>query len=82
MIRIISKPIAAALTVFLCGCISPEDYETAPVEVSTAQGIVTCQLYKHDRVIWDRAIHRPETMSVAAADAVCVAEGKRRAGQI
>jgi hypothetical protein len=51
------------------------------VKVSTPQGVVTCQLYKHDRVIWDRAISRPETMSVATADAVCVAEGKRRAGQ-
>ena len=80
MTRIATTPIVAALTVFLSGCISPEDYETAPVEVSTAQGIVTCQLYMHDRVIWDRAIHRPETMSVATADAVCVAEGKRRAG--
>ena len=82
MTRIASTLFAAAATAFLSGCISPEDFETTPVEVSTAQGIVTCQLYKHDRVIWDRAIHRPETMSVATADAVCVAEGKRRAGQV
>ena len=82
MTRFLATLIAATAIVFLSGCISPEDYETTPVEVSTPQGIVTCQLYLHDRVIWDRAIHRPETMSVAAADAACVAEGKRRAGQV
>jgi hypothetical protein len=63
----------------LTGCIDPKDYESEPVEVSTPEGIVTCQLYTKERVLWDRAINRPETMSVEAADAVCMQEGQRQA---
>lgn len=65
----------------LSGCGDPASYETAPVEVTTARGIVTCQLYTHDRVLWDRAIDRPETMTVKDADDICVAEGYRVAGR-
>ena len=70
----------AAAALSLTGCVSPEDYETEPVRVQTPQGVVTCQLYTRERVLWDRAIHRPDTMSVATADQVCIAEGNRRAG--
>ena len=70
-------PLAFALS----GCMSPADYETAPVEVTTSRGVVTCQLYTHDRVLWDRAIDRPETMTVKDADDICVAEGYRVAGR-
>ena len=73
--------VLAAAAATLAACIpNPEDYETAPVQVTTDRGIVTCQLYTRERVIWDRSIHRPETMSVEAADDVCVSEGKRLAG--
>ncbi len=66
----------------LAGCsLSPKNYETTPVQVATAQGPVTCQLYKPDMVVWDRAIDRPESMTVAMADQICIAEGKRRAGR-
>lgn len=58
---------------------SPEDLETTPVQVQTPKGIVTCQLYRPDRVIWDRAIDYPATkMSVPEADAFCRQEGRRR----
>lgn len=69
-------PVVAALT----ACVpSPEDLETPPVQVPTVKGVVTCQLYRQDRVIWDRAIDYPATkMSVAEADAYCQQEGRRR----
>jgi hypothetical protein len=64
----------------LSACISPTDRETTPVAVQTAEGTVTCQLYDPQRVVWDRATNRPETMSVSTADNVCRAEGVRRQG--
>jgi len=64
----------------LTACMDPESYETPPVKVTTDSGVVTCQLYTRKRVLWDRAIHRPESMTVKAADAICVEEGKRRVG--
>jgi hypothetical protein len=73
--------IAVCLATILSGCLDPQSMETAPVQVSTAQGVVTCQLYRRDRVLWDRAIHRPDTMSVATADQVCQAEGERIASR-
>lgn len=68
------------LFVTLAGCIpSPEDLESTPVEVQTPKGEVTCQLYRQDRVTWDRAINFPATkMSVPEADAYCRQEGQRR----
>ncbi len=71
--------LALPVIVALAGYMSPESFETDPAEVTTCRGIVTCQLYTHNRVIWDRAIHRPETMSVSDAGTVCVNEGKRLA---
>lgn len=63
----------------LSACVqSPADYETTPVNVDTPKGTVTCQLYRPDLVVWDRAIDRPNSMSVAEADAICQNEGLRR----
>ncbi|WWR46464.1 hypothetical protein RZ517_17115 [Roseovarius sp. S88] len=63
----------------LAGCTGdPRSYETTPVQVKTAKGIVTCQLYTKERVLWDRAIDRPDNMSVREADDVCRAEGIRQ----
>ncbi|WP_170480607.1 hypothetical protein [Ruegeria arenilitoris] len=68
------------LVAVLSGCIpTPEDLETTPVTVQTPKGEVTCQLYRQDRVSWDRAINFPATkMSVPEADAYCRQEGQRR----
>ncbi|WP_170413277.1 hypothetical protein [Ruegeria atlantica] len=68
------------LLVTLAGCIpTPEDLETTPVQVQTPKGVVTCQLYRQDRVTWDRAIDFPATkMSVPEADSYCRQEGQRR----
>lgn len=73
---IIVLPVLAALS----ACIpSPEELETTPVQVQTPKGVVTCQLYRQDRVSWDRAIDFPATkMSVPEADAYCRQEGQRR----
>lgn len=67
--------VAAAI---LSGCASsPQSYESTPVKIETSKGLVTCQLYTRDRVLWDRAIDRPSSMSVKEADSICLAEGKR-----
>ena len=70
---------AAFAALLLAACGSPEVYESEPVQVDTPAGVVTCQLYTRNLVLWDRAIDRPETMSVSTADAICVNEGNRRA---
>lgn len=70
--------IGAAGILFLGGCVSPAQYETTPVEVQSAQGVVLCQLYTREITVWDRAIDRPDTMSVQEGDAICRAEGLRR----
>lgn len=69
-------PVLAAVA----GCVpNPKDFETTPVQVQTSKGVVTCQLYRQDRVNWDRAIDFPATkMSVPEADAYCQQEGQRR----
>ncbi|MEX0348632.1 MAG: hypothetical protein AB3N15_04335 [Paracoccaceae bacterium] len=69
---------ACAVAVILSGCVpSPENYETTPVQVQSAKGIVTCQLYSKDLVVWDRAIDRPNNMGVQEADDICREEGRR-----
>ncbi|MEP3334005.1 hypothetical protein [Sedimentitalea sp.] len=78
--KVPSVPAALILSaVAVAGCVpSPASFESAPVQVQTAQGVVTCQLYTPERVYWDRAIDRPNSMSVQQGDAVCRAEGERR----
>ena len=71
-------PLFLLIGLMLAACVSPEAYESEPVEVDTPVGMVICQLYTRDLVVWDRAIDRPDTMSVSTADAICVNEGKRR----
>jgi hypothetical protein len=72
-------PLFGLLAAGLSACSSPSAYETEPVEVDTPAGVVICQLYTRNLVVWDRAIDRPPSMSVTTADAICVNEGKRRA---
>lgn len=71
--------LALGAAVFTGGCaIDPRDYESAPVRVSSPKGVVTCQLYTEERVLWDRAIKVPAGMSIAEGDQVCENEGLRR----
>lgn len=74
---IVSGAAMCTLAFSLSAC-APRDMESTPVVVNTAQGPVTCQLYTHDVVYWDRALDRPAGMSVKLADDVCRAEGQRR----
>lgn len=69
--------LAIALAGLLAAC-SPQQFETAPVTVQTAQGPVVCQLYTRNRLDWDRAISRPEGMTVEQADTICRNEGIRQ----
>lgn len=55
----------------------PRNYETAPVTVASKQGPVVCQLYTREIVRWDRSVSRPPQMTLAEADALCEAEGRR-----
>ncbi|WP_037306789.1 hypothetical protein [Ruegeria halocynthiae] len=77
---LVTKILMLPLVASLAACIpSPEDLETTPVKVQTPKGEVTCQLYRQDRVTWDRAINFPAAkMSVPEADAFCRQEGQRR----
>ena len=77
---LVPKILLLPVVISLAACIpSPEDLETEPVKVQTPKGQVTCQLYRHDRVTWDRAINFPaDKMSVPEADAYCRQEGQRR----
>ena len=69
--------IASVVLLFAACALDPREYETAPVTVQTAAGPVTCQLYTHEQVVWDRAIGRPDSMDVETADALCRNEGRR-----
>lgn len=59
----------------LAGCVSPRDFETDPITVSTEQGDVVCQLYTHQRVMFDKSVSHPDAMSKQDADKVCVDKG-------
>lgn len=74
-----SKVIFAVACIGLMSACSmdPANWETAPVTVQSPQGEVVCQLYSKEITTWDRAISRPDTMSVAQGDAICRAEGVR-----
>lgn len=60
----------------VAGC-DKSRFRTAPVQVDTAKGQVTCQLYTYTETTWDEAIARPEGMSEEEAHSVCRAEGTR-----
>lgn len=70
--------VVLALGVAALAACTPQQFESEPVTVNSAQGPVTCQLYTRNMLDWDRSIDRPATMSVAAADQICLEEGKRR----
>ncbi|MCK8462600.1 hypothetical protein MUY35_01890 [Aliiroseovarius sp. S1339] len=66
--------IVLAGAVLLSGCLR-SSYESTPVEVNTPKGKVTCQLYTPDRVQWDEAISKPESMTKREADRICIGRG-------
>jgi len=77
-VKVLFVALAATGVLAGCGGIDPRDFETEPVELQTAKGTVTCQLYTPQRVVWDRAIDWPRSMNAREADAVCQAEGQRQ----
>ena len=68
--------IALAAFAGLSACANPVYYETAPVLAESPMGPVTCQIYTHEQVSWDRSIARPEAMDVKVADDICRDEGQ------
>ena len=78
MVRV-SVTVAGVAFCGAAGCaIDPRNFETEPVEVTTSKGVVVCQLYTKESVVWDRAIDRPDDMGVREADDICRAEGARQ----
>lgn len=69
--------VAAAVATLSACAITPEQYETTPVLAQSPAGPVTCQIYTHEQVTWDRSINRPGSMSVTTADNLCRQEGAR-----
>ncbi|TKW65278.1 MAG: hypothetical protein DI616_15160 [Paracoccus denitrificans] len=70
--------LAAASVAALSACaITPQQYESTPVLAQSPVGPVTCQIYTHEQVTWDRSINRPASMSVTTADNLCRQEGAR-----
>ena len=76
MSLIIKLPILGAASIVLTAC-SLEKYESEPVLLTTEMGLVTCQLYTKDRVLFDKAIDIPEGMAVEVANNLCRTEGER-----
>jgi hypothetical protein len=76
----VARPLILLFIVVAIGACTPDprQYETEPVKVKSDKGIVTCQLYTDEIVIWDRAIDRPSNMTIQDADAICRALGERR----
>lgn len=56
---------AISAAVFLSACAS------APINLQTPKGTVTCQNYLDDILLWDRAISHPSGMTKAEADFMC-----------
>lgn len=69
--------IVVASVMAISGCVR-SSYESTPVVVNTPKGKVTCQLYTAERVQWDEAIAKPESMSKREADNVCIAKGAKQ----
>lgn len=71
--------VIAGITSFLAlsGCVNRASYETAPVKVASPQGVVLCQLYSANIVLWDQAISVPEGMLITTGDSICHNEGLR-----
>lgn len=75
MIKKFAVPAVLVATVAAC---TPQQFESEPVTLNTAQGPVVCQLYTKSMLDWDRSISRPDAMSAATADKLCEAEGVRQ----
>ena len=76
---LVSLTILAVSGIMLSACApNPVDFETPPVVLQTSEGPVTCQLYRTNMVVWDRAIDRPDTMSVETGDNLCKQAGVDR----
>ena len=77
MNKLLSLSLLGATLALVSAC-TPADFETDPVTLKTDMGDVVCQLYSHNTVMLDCAVHIPHAMHVGDADALCRAEGERR----
>lgn len=74
--RLFGYFIAVGALSAVAGCAGMEN-ETEPVQVNTAKGVVTCQLYLPEVVMLDESIAHPSGMSLEEADDICRQEGVR-----
>ena len=57
---------------------NPKAYETPEQDIFVQDhGIVSCQLYTRELVVWDRAVHWPQTLPQEVADEFCLREGQK-----
>ena len=77
MNKFLSLSLLGATLAQVSAC-TPADFESDPLTLKTDMGDVVCQLYSHNTVMLDRAVHMPHAMHVGEADALCRAEGERR----
>jgi hypothetical protein len=77
MNKFLSLSLLGATLALVSAC-TPADFESDPLTLKTDMGDVVCQLYSHNTVMLDCAVHMPHAMHVGEADALCRAEGERR----
>ena len=77
MNKLLSLSLLGATLALVSAC-TPADFESDPLTLKTDMGDVVCQLYSHNTVMLDRAVHMPHAMHVGEADALCRVEGERR----
>ena len=61
----------------ITGCANKKEHETTPIRLSTPEGLVVCQLYSLDLIMWDTSITWPKSISKETADKIRIAEGAR-----
>ena len=58
-------------------CANKKEHEMTPIRLNTPEGLVVCQLYALDLVMWDTSITRPKSTSKETADKIFIAECAR-----
>ena len=61
----------------ITGCANKKEHETTPIRLNTPEGLVVCQLYSLDLIMWDTSITRPKSISKETTDTICIAEVAR-----
>ena len=58
-------------------CTNKKEHETTPIRLNTPEGLLVCQLYALDFIMWDTSITRLKSMIKETANKICISEGAR-----